>query len=91
MDKLGGLIKNDRSASIIYFNNSVIIIDDDLDVLEVMSYALKNEGFKVICFTNAQVGLEELKKISPRPGLIIMLQKPMELEDLLKVVRAHFS
>lgn len=117
---------------------SVVLIDDDQDVLEVISYALKNDGFEVFCFTDASLALQELKKM-PAPGLVIvdylmpemnglafldrarlelpdlvtkipvalssamgkmepafqkldgviMLQKPMELEDLLEVARAH--
>lgn len=119
----------------------IIVIDDDADVREVMSYALENDGQKVISFENGKVALEHFVKNrdSVLPGMIIVdylmpemdgatfiqeikkrfpeslgkipmaitsaigdldpvikethqiihLHKPMDLDDLLKVVREH--
>ncbi len=119
----------------------IVIIDDDADVRDVMTFALENEGYSVIQFENGRVALEELEHFSSSklPCFIIVdylmphvdgvtfikevqsrfpdtlgripmaltsamdslepaidkaenlyhIHKPMDLEDLLKLIRRH--
>ncbi|MDD4087510.1 MAG: response regulator, partial [Bacteroidales bacterium] len=49
---------------------SILLVDDEVDVLEFLSYNLKKEGFKVLTATN---GKEAVKKaVAELPQLIIL-------------------
>ena len=48
----------------------ILIVDDELDILEFLSYALKKEGFTVITANNGNEGLILAKK--HKPDLIIL-------------------
>ncbi len=49
---------------------SILLVDDEVDVLEFLSYNLKKEGFKVLTATN---GKEAVKKaVTELPQLIIL-------------------
>jgi len=51
-------------------NQGILIIDDDTDVIEIVSIALKAEGFSVISASNGAEGYEAAK--SEHPDLIIL-------------------
>ena len=53
---------------------TVVIIDDDEDVREILIYTLESEGFKILPFDNGHKALEVLKDLSKEdlPGLIIV-------------------
>ena len=44
---------------------SIILIDDDKDVLSINSTYLENEGYSVIGFENADLALEKLNSLTP--------------------------
>ena len=48
----------------------ILIVDDELDILEFLSYALRKEGFTVITANNGNEGLILAKK--HKPNLIIL-------------------
>lgn len=48
---------------------NILVVDDEKDIVEMLSYNLKNEGFNV---TAAHDGKEALGKLSPKPDLIIL-------------------
>lgn len=51
-------------------NVSVLLVDDEPDILEIVSYNLKNEGYTIFTAKN---GLEAIKKAKKnRPHLILM-------------------
>lgn len=50
--------------------NKILIVDDEPDILEFLEYNLVKEGYKVICASNGQEGVEKAKEILP--GLIIL-------------------
>jgi CheY-like chemotaxis protein len=122
---------------------SVVVVDDDIDVRDVIVFAVENDGFDVKAYSNGREALDDLLLIpkAELPGLIIVdylmpemdgltfineinekhalhlghvplafssamgsmqpsfecknelifLNKPMELDDLLRVVRKYFS
>jgi two-component system, NtrC family, nitrogen regulation response regulator GlnG len=69
----------------------VMLIDDDIDVRDVIVYALENDNLKVNCFENGKLGLDALKRLSPEdyPGLIIVDFMMPEMDGLtfIKEVR----
>lgn len=49
---------------------TILVVDDDLDILEILSYNLNNEGYKV---HTAENGVEAVKKAKKKkPNLIIL-------------------
>lgn len=63
---------------------SILVIDDDIDIREVIIFALENEGFKVTSAENGKVGLDHLLalKSSEYPGLIIVDYLMPEMDGL---------
>lgn len=51
-------------------NKKILIIDDEEDILEVLSYNLKNEGYTVFTCNNGREGIR--KAIEVLPDLIIL-------------------
>ncbi len=49
---------------------TILIIDDNKDLLEIYSARLKAEGFNIATASNAEEGLEQIKK--SKPDLIIL-------------------
>jgi two-component system, OmpR family, alkaline phosphatase synthesis response regulator PhoP len=50
-------------------SKKVLVVDDEPDILELIRYNLRNEGYEVVTARN---GKEALEKISPLPDLIIL-------------------
>lgn len=52
----------------------VFVIDDDLDVRDIIVFALENSGFNVTSFTNGEEAFQALSDCPARelPGLIIV-------------------
>ncbi len=48
----------------------ILLVDDEPDILEIVSYNLKNQGYKVYTATNGNDGITKAKKIIP--DLIIL-------------------
>jgi len=49
---------------------SILLVDDDEDIVEFLSYNLAKEGYKVITANNGKKAIEKAKKY--RPALILM-------------------
>lgn len=48
----------------------ILLVDDEPDILEILEYNLKNEGYKVYTAENGEEAIEKAKK--KKPDLIIM-------------------
>jgi DNA-binding response OmpR family regulator len=49
---------------------TILVIDDEKDLIELVRYNLENDGFDVIAATDGQSGLEVVKK--HRPDLVVL-------------------
>ena len=45
--------------------NKILVVDDDLDILEVLRFLLKKNGFDVIALSEAQKVIETVKTANP--------------------------
>ena len=57
-------------------NNSdikILLVDDEPDILEIVGYNLKNEGYLVYTASNGVDALKSAKKITPNLILISLL------------------
>jgi DNA-binding response OmpR family regulator len=69
--------------------SSILIIEDETDILELVEYHLKQSGFQVLTATDGSAGLE--LAIKKRPDLIILdLMLPvMEGKDVCRALKAN--
>jgi two-component system, OmpR family, alkaline phosphatase synthesis response regulator PhoP len=51
-------------------NVNILLVDDEPDILEFLSYNLKKEGYKVFCASNGNDAIKIARKI--RPNLVIL-------------------
>lgn len=53
-----------------YRNNTILLVDDEADILDFLSYNLRKEGFTVLCSTNGKDALKVAQE--NKPALIIL-------------------
>lgn len=67
----------------------ILLIDDEEDILEIVSYHLKKEGYEVFAFENPIQGIEKAIKIQPDLILLDMMMPQKSglevLEELRKI------
>lgn len=56
----------------------ILLVDDEQDILEILSYNLKKEGYDIYTATNGNEGIEKAKKILPD---LILLDVMMPEKD----------
>lgn len=59
-------------------NIKILIVDDELDILEFMSYNLSNEGYKIYTATNGEEAIEKAKSKSPHLILLDVMMPKMD-------------
>lgn len=52
------------------YSHKILLVDDEPDILEIVSYNLKNEGFQVFTASNGEEAIKKAKK--KKPDLIIL-------------------
>lgn len=65
-------------------SGKILIIDDEKDILEMLSYNLEKEGYEVNSAKNGQLGVEVAKKFKPD---IILLDIMMPVQDGIETCR----
>jgi two-component system alkaline phosphatase synthesis response regulator PhoP len=66
----------------------VLIVDDEADILEIISYNLINEGYEILTAKN---GIEALEKVRPfKPNLVILdiMMPKMSGVEVCKILRS---
>ena len=68
--------------------NSIIVVDDDEDILELIRYNLDREGFHIICAATGEDALEKVR--SKPPDLLVMdLMLPgLDGLDICRILRS---
>lgn len=65
-------------------NYKILIVDDEPDILELIEYNLKKEGYQVFTATNGQDAISEAKRSSPN---LIILDIMMPILDGIEACR----
>ena len=60
----------------------ILLVDDEPDILEFMSYNLSNEGYKVYTATNGEEAIEKAKSKSPNLILLDVMMPVMDGIDM---------
>lgn len=58
--------------------NKILLVDDEEDILEFLSFALKKDGFEVFTATNGFEAIESAKKIIPNLILLDVMMPQMD-------------
>ncbi len=56
----------------------ILLVDDEADILEFLSYNLKREGFDVYTANNGKAGLEKAKEILPQLIILDVMMPEMD-------------
>ena len=66
--------------------STILIVDDEQDILELLKYNLEKEGYRVL---TAQNGKEALKSVKQRPNLVVLDIMMPELDgwEVCKAIR----
>lgn len=67
----------------------ILLVDDEDDILEFMSYNLKKEGYTVYTATNGREGLEMALQTLPHLILLDMMMPEMDGIETCNAIRAH--
>lgn len=68
-------------------DKNILIVDDEEDILEFVSYNLKREGFKITTANNGRKAVELAKKIKPDLILLDVMMPEMDGIEVCEVVR----
>ncbi|MFZ9028888.1 MAG: response regulator transcription factor [Crocinitomicaceae bacterium] len=69
--------------------DSILIIDDEEDIINLLSYNLEKEGFKVYSAMNGVEGIELAKKIHPSLIVLDVMMPEMDGIEVCETIRAN--
>ena len=67
--------------------HTILLIDDEQDILEFLSYNLKKEGYKVYTASNGEEGVKIVQKISPSLILLDVMMPDLDGIETCRVIR----
>src|SRR5690606_40533587 len=65
----------------------ILIVDDEPDILELIEYNLKKEGYHVITATNGQQAVSEAKKHLPDLIILDIMMPKMDGIEACRIMR----
>ena len=65
----------------------ILIVDDEKDILEFLSYNLKKEGFSIYTASDGSEGLEKAKKIKPDLIIVDLMMPKMNGIEMCENIR----
>lgn len=71
--------------------DSILIIDDEEDIINLLSYNLEKEGFKVYTAMNGVEGIDIAKKVHPSLILLDVMMPEMDGIEVCETIRANPS
>lgn len=72
-------------------NKTILLIDDEKDILEFLSYNLKKEGYKVYTSDNAQGGIQMVKDFSPSLIILDVMMPQMDGIEACQIIRKDLN
>lgn len=70
-----------------YQNNTILVIDDEVKITEVVKSYLENFGFKAICVHNGKDALNQFEKLSPSMVILDLMLPDMTGEAICNEIR----
>jgi len=72
-------------------SHTILLIDDEPDILEFLSYNLKKEGFKVFTANNGEEGVKMVQQINPSLILLDIMMPKMDGIETCQVIRKDLN
>lgn len=71
--------------------HTILLIDDEQDILEFLSYNLKKEGYKVFTASNGEEGVRMVQQISPSLILLDVMMPKMDGIETCQIIRKDLN
>lgn len=71
--------------------HTILLIDDEQDILEFLSYNLKKEGYKVLTASNGEEGVKMVQQMSPSLILLDVMMPKMDGIETCQVIRKDLN
>ena len=68
-------------------NHTVLLVDDEKDILEFLSYNLSKEGYKVFTANNGEEGVKLVKQLSPSLVILDIMMPVMDGIETCQIIR----
>lgn len=73
------------------FDESILIVDDEKDILEFLSYNLKKEGYKVYTSSSASEGVKMAKDLNPSLIILDVMMPEMDGIEACQLIRKEMN
>jgi two-component system phosphate regulon response regulator PhoB len=67
--------------------NKILVIDDERDILDLVEYNLKQEGYKVSCVLTGEEALEEAKAFNPDLIILDLMLPGLDGFEVCKILK----
>ncbi len=71
--------------------NKILVVDDELSIQELLFRNLSSCGFKIICVSNGEDALKEIKAEIPDLIILDVTMPKIDCWEVLKIVRDLYS
>lgn len=71
--------------------HSILLIDDEQDILEFLSYNLRKEGYKVYTASNGEEGIKIVQKIAPSLILLDVMMPVLDGIETCQMIRKDLN
>src|SRR5258708_6741219 len=78
----------DKNAQAGTADKTILIVDDELGILEVVEFILSDAGYKVVSALNGQDGLKKLEEANPDLVVVDFMMPIMDGAGIIKAMRA---
>jgi two-component system alkaline phosphatase synthesis response regulator PhoP len=72
-------------------NHTLLLVDDEPDILEFLSYNLKKEGYKVYTASNGEEGVALTQQVSPSLILLDVMMPKMDGIETCQIIRKDLN
>jgi two-component system alkaline phosphatase synthesis response regulator PhoP len=72
-------------------SHTILLIDDEQDILEFLSYNLRKEGYKVYTASNGEEGIKIVQKISPSLILLDVMMPVLDGIETCQMIRKDLN
>lgn len=69
-------------------NQKILVVDDEPDILDLISYNLKREGYQVFTATNGRLAIDKAKEINPDLIILDVMMPVMDGIEACRLMRA---
>ena len=66
----------------------IVVIEDEVDILEVIEYNLKREGYDVVCSESGEDGLEKIEQTAPNLVLLDLMLPEIDGIELCRKLKS---